>query len=321
MLSLFLITSSLLIQLIIGLSSAGPLSFSEGSYSAPFDEPTESRSSSLFESPLELSSMNDDSSVSKASAKPMTVSKAQYESLFAQPALDNAGPESNVVVGSMRVSWGSFNDFFPHLKLIVTLPTVPGFQELVGSNEFQRFSSLRIEHVFNKQGVDVLDADSPFEKGSFVHLDFLPTKYFPNFMEAERTVHLIDDVKEADIQSVEGVVTLDLPTDIKPLRFSTNLPNATQTHGTATVIFKSLESDTVVISYQGESAQFIKVVGYDAAGKELDLASKTGYIPDARTEPLDITTSFEGIPSVVDVYVGGEVLYKSFPFKLTHTNS
>lgn len=247
---------------------------------------------------------------------PMSVSEMQYAALFQQAPLKRAPSRSGVSLQSVRVEWDEVDEFFPYLKLEVGMPVIPGFFTLVGPSEFHRFSQMVITNVKDKRGRNVYNAKSAFEEAPFTYFDFDYTDSSMERMAAQRTVHLKKGTKEKNLASVSGKVRFDLPVDIRPLEFKMTDINKTMRYASSTVTLKSVENGDVTFLYQGPTEHYIKMIGYDDQGHLLSWLEKTGTLPDARKQPIEIHTAFEGNPQTVSVFVAKKMLVKQLPFTL-----
>lgn len=251
-----------------------------------------------------------------ARREPLPISRDQYTAALNQPAAHYLGSTVSNSYQGLEIHWEKYDAFFPYIVLSLSLPEIPGRERLLSEGSFDRSAYLTVARVLDRAGKNIYDAKNSFEEAPFDGINLQPIAELPGYLEGSREIHVLKGVKEADIRSVEGQVILDLPVNVRPLEFApSELGKEKKTAGAA-VSLTAVEGTTYTFDYLGKGGNFVKWMGYDAAGQPVPLLSHTADIPDALVEPTSIDATFESPVTKIKLFVADEIFTKTLPFQL-----
>ncbi len=249
--------------------------------------------------------------------EPLPVTREAYEAALNQPAATYLGEGASTTSQGLAIHWEKYDDFFPYIVLGIALPELPGLDRLRQAGAFDRRAYLTVSRVLDRAGKDVYDGESSFEKAPFNGINLQSIEELPGYLEGSREVHVIDDVKEVDIRSVEGAVVLELPVNIQALEFTpTELGNEEKKTLGGAASLTSIDETSYAFDYMGKGKNFIKFIGYDAEGKTVPVIMQTAEVEDSTEVPTRIEVGFEAPVAKIKLFIADEVFIKTIPFTL-----
>ena len=249
--------------------------------------------------------------------EPLPVTREAYEAALNQPAATYLGEGASTTSQGVAIHWEKYDDFFPYIVLGIALPELPGLDRLRQEGAFDRRAYLTVSRVLDRAGKDVYDGESSFEKAPFNGINLQSIEELPGYLEGSREIHVIDDVKEMDIRSVEGAVVLELPVNIQALEFApTELGNEEKKTVGGAASLTSIDETSYAFDYMGKGKNFIKFIGYDAEGKTVPVIMQTAEVEDSTEVPTRIDVGFETPVAKIKLFIADEVFIKTVPFTL-----
>ncbi len=249
--------------------------------------------------------------------EPLPVTREAYEAALSQPAANYLGEGASTTSQGVAIHWEKYDAFFPYIVLGIAVPELPGLDRLRQEGAFDRRAYLTVSRVLDRAGKDVYDGESSFEKAPFNGINLQSIEELPGYLEGSREIHVIDDVKEADIHSVEGAVGLELPVNIQALEFApTELGNEEKKTVGGAASLTSIDGASYAFDYMGKGKNFIKFIGYDAEGRTIPVIMQTAEVEDSTEVPTRIEVGFEVPVAKIKLFIADEVFIKTIPFTL-----
>ena len=248
-------------------------------------------------------------------AQPVTLTEAQYDRYLKAAPI----PFTTAAGGTTTSGPASFHRFNfwsrdgkrpPAVLVEVHLPR-PANPDFLTSS-----AGLFIDHVWNTKHEDVYDRHSPFEQNTFPRIAFLEQPGAPAYLKAIRVVFLFPSATLDTLATIEGRLVLRLPKDAQELTFDVLNPVADQSSGPVTVSWVGLSGSRAFVWIQGPLENYLGMVAYNAHGQRLE---RGGYsLPDSNPtiDAQKVMTEFYGTPAKVGVIIAGQMLERSYPFRL-----
>lgn len=193
----------------------------------------------------------------------------------------------------------------PHVWIKVRIPAVPLLDSYRGA-------TLRVKSIKSSSGKELYDKDHNFETEFFQKLNFNSMQGQPYF-DAIRDVRLKSGTKESDIASVQGLVTLHVPTGVQVTRLTKKDVGESYKLGAMTVIMKKLDGSKVSLELRGPPKNHIATKAYGANGAALESAGKSWSDSDNyKNEQSDWSAPVQE----VEVIVADDMVAHKYPFTI-----
>ena len=233
------------------------------------------------------------------------LSLQEYEKLLAgsPPAIDPAGPTTTVGPAVLEVTT-FFTDLF---WLEVSMPPIPNFSDGVAGG------MINIREITDSSGADVYDPDHSFETDFFKRLSFNQQDTPVPHIKAIRQVNHKPGLDENSFKGVSGTLVLSLPISLESATFTGGEEDKSKQVAGSTVTLRSIEGSEVNINFKGKGQHFLGILGFNAAGQELESMSRS-ILSDTGPVDTPLFIQFQGQPDSVEVLVASDIVEKSYPF-------
>ena len=110
-----------------------------------------------------------------------------------------------------------------------------------------------------------------------------------------------------------GTLVLSLPISLESVTLSGGEEGQAKQVAGSTVSLSSINGSDVNINYQGQGQNFLGILGFNAAGQELESMSRS-ILSDTGPVDTSLFIQFQGEPASVEVLVASDIVEKSYPF-------
>lgn len=234
---------------------------------------------------------------------PEILSESEYDSFLSSKKTDfESGIKSTSGPAAFQISqfWDSTDN--PHVWLKIRLAPVPNIT--LGSAE--KYVRVIIKHVWDQNHSDVYNRESQFENEIFQRLHFPKALESTIYLETIRDVHLKAGVKDGDIESIEGELTLKLPINAESAIFDTAGKVATVAGERITL--KDMKGSEIILHYEGLSEYFLGVIAYNEMGRQL------GNIGSSSNSTTETKFLFGGTIKSIKVVGSSTFIERRYPF-------
>ncbi|RME67327.1 MAG: hypothetical protein D6778_03425 [Nitrospirae bacterium] len=189
----------------------------------------------------------------------------------------------------------------PHLWLKVRVPSFPNISYSV--------VEVKIDSVMSKNGADLYDRQSMFEKTEVFHRVHLAANN--QFSEGLRDIHLLKGTKKEMIKEIKGSVILHLPLGLSVLEVQTKKAAVSRTNS-ATVTVEDATPQRITLLVKGK-AQVSAVSGFNATGREI---TPTMTLTSDTAGGQRIVMTFPEVPKKLKLILKTGEHLKTYPFSL-----
>lgn len=267
--------------------------------------------STMFEPGMDMSSgMNMEPVAEQVKQGSIATSERQlnlqeYEKLLATspPAIDTTGPATTVGPALLEVTT-FFTDMF---WLEVSMPPIPNFSDGMAGG------TINIKEIKNNSGTNVYDPNHNFETDFFKRLSFNQQDMPLAHIKAIRQVNHKPGLDENSFAGLTGTLVLSLPISLESVTLTGGEEGQAKQVAGSTVSLSSINGSDVNINYQGQGQNFLGILGFNAAGQELESMSRS-ILSDTGPVDTSLFIQFQGEPASVEVLVASDIVEKSYPF-------
>ena len=169
-----------------------------------------------------------------------------------------------------------------------------------------------VKSVTDQGNRDVYDAKSNFEQPFFQAIDLTETKSGVHRLQGIRSVRLVKDTTERQVQKVQGVLSLALPLDLQTATFRAADTGKPQTVAGMKVTATKLAGQEASVSLEGPIEALVDVRGFDAKGPVDAEGSTYGSSGSSASR----TVKYRGPIERIEVLVAPRFLKRDYPFTL-----